>query len=247
MPDLLQETFLNEQQFVDLAAYAQPGFQRSELPKPAPELESASQFKFTIPRESRHWTKRLRDPLGDALARINSGNRSDLFVESVAATTKESGAIQSSDPVPLFQSEFPETLSMFAPASNTAVHSPIRNGQENRRKFPRRQSECRVTVVRRSETVGLTPQKIDWLLESGATHGRLQNLSQLGICLLLTHELPAETEVLLRIANEKLGRYVDVTAHVVRSQLTQSGTFSIHCRSLRDFTRDELQDLGQML
>lgn len=134
---------------------------------------------------------------------------------------------------------------MFDTAPIKAVRVPAKDDKGNRRRFPRRHSECRVAIVYRSETTGLTPQQIDWLLKSGRTTGQLQNISQLGICLMLSSEIPAETEVLLRISNDQLKRSVDMSAKVLRSQAVQPGNFSIHCQTLRDFTLDELQDLGQ--
>ncbi|MES2793066.1 MAG: PilZ domain-containing protein [Planctomycetota bacterium] len=117
----------------------------------------------------------------------------------------------------------------------------------DRRRFPRRQSECMVTVLERRQTDQLTPQQIDRWLQAGRSVGRLLDISQAGLCLLLDREIAKDTEVLLRISNQQLNRHIDCTATVVHSHLTGQGRFSIHCRVLNEFTLSDLQDLGRPL
>jgi hypothetical protein len=245
MPELLQETCLTEQQFFELATSTHHNSIRSEVSPQAPEPDTNKRFVSGTGGATYHWTKRLRDPLGDALARIKSGNQPAKSSEHATNESTPSAVELSAPSVTSIQPELPVTLPMFTAENVTCDSVAPTSDHMNRRKFPRRHSECRVMVVRRSETVGLTPQQIDWLLDSGRAIGRLQDLSQLGICLLLKHDIPVDTEVLLRISNEKLGRPVDVSANVIRSQPAHPGTYSIHCQTQRNFTLDELQDLGQ--
>jgi hypothetical protein len=245
MPELLQATCLTEQQFFELATSTQHNSVRSEIAPHSSVPDTSKRFASGNCGATYHWTKRLRDPLGDALARIKSGNQQAKSSEHATNETAPSTVEQSALSATSIQPELPVTLPMFAAEDATCDSVTPASDHVNRRKFPRRHSECRVALVRRSETDGLTPQQIDWLLDSGRSIGRLQDLSQLGICLLLKHDIPAETEVLLRISNEKLGRPVDVSADVIRSLPAHPGAFSIHCQTQRNFTLDELQDLGQ--
>lgn len=240
MLELLPKSFLTEQQMRDLAA-------TEAIPPVPPTLpsESAQAPKF-MTQQAVHWTKRFRDPLGEALTRISLAKNSPNGIDTTVALQQqmaESEEAAESDasilPLP------PVTLPMFDTAQDSAVHTGLHGESDNRRRFPRRHSECRVAIVQRVETLELTPRETDWLLESGRSVGRLQDLSQLGICLLLDREIPAGTEVLLRIANEQIQRSVDMSARVVRCQPARPGTYSIHCQTLREFTLDELQDLGQ--
>jgi hypothetical protein len=196
-------------------------------------------FNHKTQRTSQHWTGRLRDPLGDALARIKARS------QHPAPVGQASKAVQRENSDSVVEFSFRATLPMRERNQIEISEQSTPSDCSNRRKFPRRRSECNVSIVRRSETAGLTPQQIDWLLESGRAIGRLKNLSQLGICLVLASVIAAETEVLMRITNDEIGRHVDITAQVIGSQAAHSGTFTIHCRTLRDFTLDELQDLGQ--
>src|SRR5205085_1704620 len=103
----------------------------------------------------------------------------------------------------------------------------------DRRMFPRRQSECSVTLVFRRETQRLTPREIDWLLQTGSLRGRLLDISQTGLCLLWNEQIPDNAEVVLRISNPQLNRHVDATARVINSKPGGHGRFSIHCRVVR--------------
>lgn len=248
MPQLLHESFLSEQQFFDLATSAQSEFPRSDLPREAAESRPTIQFNSKTPRELNHWTKRLRDPLGDALARIKSGNhaRAQEAPPAPEPETRTTSSKQAATAIASIEVQFPITVPMSLSQDVAGDHDTAAKAG-NRRKFPRRQSECSVAIVPRSETVGLTPRQIDCLLESEPTIGRLQDLSQIGICLLHSSDIAADSEVLLRIVNDKLGRQIDVSARVIRCLSVRHGVFSIHCRTLRDFTLDELQDLGQPL
>lgn len=239
MPQLLQDSSRTEEpQFVPMTDVPAESTASASDNRPS-FVDVTEQFNKKTLRTSLHWTGRLRDPLGDALARIKARDERPGTIEHAPQATQR----DTSDPIA--ESVFPSILPMHELNAGLSHEELTLADCGNRRKFPRRRSECRVAIVRRSETEGLTPQQIDWLLESGRAIGRLKNLSQLGICLILASTIASETEVLLRITNDDIGRHVDVTALVIGSQAGNSGTFTIHCRTLRDFTLDELQDLGQ--
>lgn len=193
-----------------------------------------------------HWSQRVRDPLGTALLRLNT-QRSALDVLETAAVPVQPAAPQSGVLNRIDQEHVessPVTLPLQPPEVTDILSSY--DGSE-RRRFPRRQSECEVTLIDREKTHELTPQETDWLLKSSCQVGRLLDLSQSGLCLLLDTGISAGTEVLLRISNHRLNRHVDSAAKVVRSQPAGHGRFCVHCQVLQDFTLDQLQDLGRPL
>ena len=247
MLELINGTSLTEQE-VQAVAKPQP-----TMPAQKSRQTQDVQAPAPVVRQSTHWTRHFRDPLGEALTRIYSGaNRSadetSRSTDNSVAPVAESPAIQvseASQPAVVHHIEdIPATLPMFGEMQSVAAPS-AGNAQKENRRFPRRSSECRVAVVCRDETRDLTPRETDCLLESGLSLGRLQDLCQLGICVLVHKNIPEGTEVLLRMTNEKIGRSVDMSARVVQSQSPKPGIFSLHCQTLREFTLDELQDLGQ--
>lgn len=199
-----------------------------------------------IPEQARsrpatnHWSQRLRDPLGKALQRLH-GQRDILdLMESAAASSEPAAVI--SQPAPDAHDDSAAILPL-QPVRLAAEAETT--GGADRRRFPRRQSECSVALIERKQAAGLTPQQTDWLLQSTRSVGRLLDISQAGLCLLLDNDLEIGSEVLLRISNSQLNRQVDSTATVVRSQPSGPGRFSVHCVARREFTLDQLQDLGR--
>lgn len=193
-----------------------------------------------------HWSQRVRDPLGAALLRLKTHHSAIEVLEATAASV----------PLPPPQSVGLATAEP-SDAEMSAVIIPIKllNSMDEsgpyigaeRRRFPRRQSECEVALIDRQQTNELTPQEIDWLLRSSRQVGRLLDISQTGLCLLLDAEVSPGSEVLLRISNHQLNRNVESAARVVRSQPAGHGRVCVHCQVLQDFTRDQLQDLGRPL
>lgn len=250
MLELLPNAHLTQQQLSDVIA--------SHSCEPVVDQVSTKSVESpdSLFRKSAHRAKRFQDPLGDALVRINRSVNPDPCVPPDAASPLNGDSQVVSVPVVVESEECAiptesvplanrEILPMFDTADSTTVHPESTDSANERRKFPRRRSECRVSIVSRADTEDLTPREIDWILESGHSVGRLQDLGQLGICLLLRKEIPEGTEVILRITNEQIQRNVDMSARILRTQVNRPGLYSIHCQTLRDFTLDELQDLGQ--
>ena len=193
--------------------------------------------------QATHWTRRLQDPLGTALLRLIRARTTLDEVDSAAPSWEgrtELVAHPDSQSVDETEALRPE---LSPGCTDLPVVEPAVTGTD-RRGFPRRPSECSVTLIERHETSQLTPQEIDWWLQSSRTVGRLLDISQTGLCLQLDREIAHETEVLLRISNHQLDRYVDATAKVIHSNRTGRGQFSVHCRALHDLTLAELQDLA---
>lgn len=198
-----------------------------------------------------HWSRHLPDPLGAALNKLRRTRTTLDDVAAAADSWGQSPPPSAATPASLLVEQADLPTATTDPGSHPELPAaaeselPIAIPAVDRRRFPRRSSECLVTVVERSATAELTPREVDWMLQSSRDAGRLLDLSQTGLCLLLDHDLAIDSEVLLRISNPQLDRYVDASAKVVRSYRTGQGRYSIHCQALNDFTLDELQDLGR--
>ena len=197
-------------------------------------------------RAGTHPASRVNDPLGNALLRLH-GQRHVIELMESAVSTRENAEVsatatladESSETHPVEQA--PEIL----PITSLHSESAKSTGGLERRRFPRRQSECAVAVIDRQRAAGLTPQQVDWLLQASREVGRLIDISQAGLCLLTSGDLKVGSEVLLRISNYHLNRHVDNTATVIRAQATGHGQVTVHCVVQREFTLDQLQDLGR--
>lgn len=196
-----------------------------------------------------HWSQRVRDPLGAALQRLQE-HRSVLEVLEATAESVQTSSLKSAAPESVapesVESEDAEMSAAIIPIKPLNSISTAKSyvGLE-RRRFPRRQSECEVALIGRQETHELTPQETDWLLRPSRQVGRLLDISQTGLCMLLDVDVAVGSEVLLRISNHQLNRHVDNAAKVVRSQPAGHGRVCVHCQVLQDFTLDQLQDLGR--
>lgn len=188
-------------------------------------------------------TRQAADVLGSALLRLNA-DRHVLDLMETTITGRMQPAVDFTDRADSKDSSDCHASILPLPLRSSALadESP---GHSDRRRFPRRSSECAVALIERHQTSQLTPQEIDWLLQSSRHVGRLLDISQTGLCLLLDCELQNGTEVLLRISNHDLNRHVDSSATVLRSQSAGHGKVSVHCAVQREFSLDQLQDLGR--
>jgi hypothetical protein len=192
-------------------------------------------------RQATHWTRRLPDIVGGALQKLVQPSIPDAGVSTTSYSTRKSRSDDQSvgDPGMLLQA--------IAENSQATVTAPLADTlpELDRRGFPRRASECSVTVINRRETEQLTPHEIDLWLQVGSHVGKLLDISQTGLCLQLTREIAPDSELLLRITNHKLNTHVDTAARVVHSRTIGQERYTIHCRALSPFTRAQLQDLGR--
>lgn len=187
-----------------------------------------------------HWSQRVPDALGTALRRLN-GRHQPIEVCQPVVTDEQTVQAHAAD-------EFEVTPAIFPhPAVVQKEETESQPTGADRRRFPRRRSECSVSIVERNQVEGLTPRETDWLLRSSQDVGRLLDVSQTGVCMQLSHAISVGSEVLLRISNDQLNRHVDSAATVVHCQYIVPQKYSIHCQVLFDFTLDQLQDLGRPL
>ncbi len=189
-------------------------------------------------RQATHWTRRLPDIVGGALQK--------LVQPSVPEVSLDNRTSPVNKPAP---ADVPavDDASMLLQALQASNRAPTSDPlpELDRRGFPRRPSECSVTVIERRETGLLTPHEVDLWLQVGGSTGKLLDISQTGLCLQLGREIAANTEILLRISNHRLNQNVDTVATVIHSRVVGQGRYSIHCRAVMPFTRAQLQDLGR--
>ncbi|MDB5335230.1 MAG: hypothetical protein JWN70_849 [Planctomycetaceae bacterium] len=193
--------------------------------------------------QANHWTRCLQDTVGEALQKLQKTNTSTDDVDGESSNwdeRTESSAAQNSQ-----AASQPEMLLQALSLQNQEPAVAETLPELDRRGFPRRASECSVTLVERRETQLLTPQEIDLWLDAGGTAGKLLDISQTGLCLQLNREIANDSEILLRISNQKLNCHVDTTATVIHSRSTGNGRYSVHCSVLHPLTIAELQDLGR--
>lgn len=190
-----------------------------------------------------HWTRCLQDAVGDALQKLQKTHTSPNEFDGAPSNWDES-----TESVPAQTSQGVGQPEMLLQALSLENQTPViaeTLPELDRRGFPRRASECSVTLIERRETELLTPQEIDLWLDAGGTAGKLLDISQTGLCLQLNREIAKDSEIILRISNQKLNRQVDTTAKVIHSRGTGQSRYSVHCSVLQPLTVAELQDLGR--
>ncbi len=206
-----------------------------------------NQATFRPRQQATHWTRRLPDPLGAALLKLRSTRTTLKAVDAASASWERGQTFPGPSISPQRVAEAELFCRELPVQSDDQAGLTIPVSGEDRRAFPRRQSECLVTVLHRCETQHLKPRETDCLLQNGRLVGRLLDISQTGLCLMLGEVIADNSELVLRISNQHLNRHVDASAQVIHSQHAGHGRFSIHCRVLRDFNLSELQDLGRPL
>ncbi len=92
-----------------------------------------------------------------------------------------------------------------------------------RRRFPRHESGCIVSVCQCGQTVPLNKVTWKWRLHASRTKGDLLDISMGGLALLLESQLVPGDQVLLRIRNPRLDQSIDCSARVVRTIEAQGG------------------------
>ena len=160
MLELIHETSWTQEQLQALAnsEHATPPGASQSSNHFTSQVDKSSSADVSTLQKSVHWSRRFRDPLGDALTRIQRSKTAKPDEVTLASVDTPCSATQE-----VSQSPATETLP-FAPAKPQYTLSSGRPGATgNRRKFPRRHSECQVVILPRAETHDLTPREIDWL------------------------------------------------------------------------------------
>lgn len=117
----------------------------------------------------------------------------------------------------------------------------------DRRKVPRRESECTVSIYRCRDEERLTSERISWLLHSTKMRGQLLDVSMSGVAFHAVESLTTGSRILLRISNRTLDKQVDTSATVLRSRATSNGGWDVVCRFNKNLTFEQIHTIGRSL
>lgn len=126
--------------------------------------------------------------------------------------------------------------------------SPIAAGSgHDRRKLPRRESDCQVAVCLCKTEERMTAERIAWLLHATQLKGSLIDVSMSGISFSMSDPLPADAKILLRIKNYTIDQHVDAAAIVLRSSEAAEGDWNVVCRFHKNLTFEQIHVVGRSL
>lgn len=123
----------------------------------------------------------------------------------------------------------------------------VKPSSSDRRAFPRRDGNCRVSLVRLSgENQSLTPQQIEWRLHSTTLKGTLADISLNGAAVLLKDPLPVGEALVLRLFCPRRDRNLDQQAFVLRN-LPEEGESKVICQFTNKLTLEQVSYFGRFL
>ncbi|MDA1014671.1 MAG: PilZ domain-containing protein [Planctomycetota bacterium] len=91
------------------------------------------------------------------------------------------------------------------------------SNDDDRRRFPRRDSGCIVKVCRSGQTVPLNRVTWKWRLHASRLKGSLSDISLNGISFTIDEQLTTGEFVLLQIKNQRLDASIECAARVIRT------------------------------
>ena len=132
-------------------------------------------------------------------------------------------------------------------ASPDGLSGPDGLSAMDRRKLPRRESECIVSICRCRDEERLTSERISWLLHATKLKGRLIDVSMSGVAFHAQESLAGGSRILLRIANRTLDKQVDTQAVILRSRAASDGGWDVVCRFNKNLTFEQIHTVGHSL
>jgi hypothetical protein len=128
------------------------------------------------------------------------------------------------------------------PETSTAEADP-----SDRRAFPRRDSECVVSIHRQQNPPENNEQQMDWQLHSSQLKGSLADISMNGVSFLLSEPIERGENIVLRMASHRFNNQVDTEATVLRSFSQGRGQWKVVCQFRRNLTFEEVHNLSRQL
>jgi hypothetical protein len=117
----------------------------------------------------------------------------------------------------------------------------------DRRRLPRRESECIVSICRCRGDERLTAARTAWMLHATKLKGRLFDVSMSGVAFHIKEPLAAGSRILLRISNFTLDKHVDTSATILRSRAASDGNWDVVCRFDKNLTFEQIHTVGRSL
>jgi len=135
------------------------------------------------------------------------------------------------------------------PFQPSAAILPRESVQEpdDRRRFPRRTSQCGVIVHPYKNGEPINRQQTAWTLHSSRLKGELIEISFSGVAFWLPCPLEPLSRAMLRITHPRLDDGLDVAVKVLRSSSMDQGRWEIACRLEERLTLAQIQAVSRHL